>query len=104
MASQYGTNPLAMGVTEDQYKEFAKQALKEKLALHAIAKEAKIKIKRSDKKEFYQKILDQNEMTEEEFEQAAGMSVKDYAKANGFEIQILRDKVLDYIKDNAKIK
>ena len=104
MASQYGTNPLAMGITEDQYKEFAKQALKEKLALHAVAKEANIKVKRSDKKEFYQEILDQNEMTEEEFEQAAGMSVEDYVKANGLEIQMLRDKVLDYIKDNAKIK
>ena len=43
-------------------------------------------------------------MTEEEFEEAAGVSVKDYVKTNGLESQILRNKVLDFVRENAKIK
>ena len=103
MASQYGTSPAQMGITEDQYKEFAKQSLKEKLVLHAIAKEANIKVKRSDMKDFYKEILENSDMTEEEFEQAAGMTVKEYVETNHYDIQVLRDKVLDYIRENGKI-
>ena len=103
MAEQYGMSVEQMGITEDQYKEFAKQSLKEKLTLHAIAKEAKIKVTRKDKKAFYDEILENSQMTEEEFEQATEMSVEDWVKANHYEIQPLRDKVLDYIRENGKI-
>ena len=103
MASQYGTTTTAMGLTDDMYKEYAKEALKEKLAIHAIAKKEKIKVKRADKKKFYNKILESNDLTEKEFEEAAGMSVKEYVKTNNLEFQILRDKVLDYVRDNAKV-
>ena len=104
MAQQYGTSPEAMGITEDMYKEYAKESLKDKLAVHAIAKKEGIKVKRADKKDFYAKMLEDNDMTEDEFEKAAGMSVKDYVKANGLEYQILRDKVLDFVRENAKVK
>lgn len=104
MAEQYGTSPEQMGITEDQYKEFAKESLKEKLALHALAKDAGIKVTRKDKQAFYDEILENSEMTEKEFEKATEMSVKEWVKANHYEIQPLRDKVLDYIRENGKIK
>ena len=43
-------------------------------------------------------------MTEEEFEKAAEMSVKEYVKTYHYDTQILRDKVLDYIRENGNIK
>ncbi|MBQ6496023.1 MAG: trigger factor [Firmicutes bacterium] len=103
MASQYGTTPEALGITEDQYKTFAKDSLKEKLALHAIAKKEHIKVKRSDKQEFYDEILENSDMTEDQFEEVVGMSVEDYVKANYYDIQILRNKVLDFVRENAKV-
>ena len=39
----------------------------------------------------------------EEFEKATEMSVKDWVKANHYESQPLRDKVLDFVYDNGKI-
>jgi len=104
MASQYGTSAAAMGITEDQYREFAKQALKEKLAYHAIAEQEDIEVKRGDENDFYKKILEGNDMTEKEFEKAAGMTVEDYVKTNGLEDQILKEKVLDFIREHAKLK
>jgi len=103
MAQQYGTSAAAMGITEDMYKQYAKEALKEKLAVHAIAEKEGIKITRADKKDFYNEILENSDMTEEEFEKAAEMSVKEYVKTNGLEYNILRDKVLDYVRENAKV-
>jgi len=104
MASQYGTSPEAMGVTEDQYKEFAKESLKEKLALHAIAKKEHLKVRKSDREDFYDKMLEENDLTEKKFKEYTGMSVEEYVEANDMEIQILRDVVLDYVRENAKIK
>jgi trigger factor len=104
MADQYGMSPEAMGITEDQYKEMAKESLKEKLALHAIAKKEGIKVKKSDMEDFYNEILESNDMTAKEFEEAAGMSVEDYVETNYYDIQVLRDKVLEFIVDNAKLK
>lgn len=103
MASQYGTSPEQMGITEDQYKEFAKESLKEKLALHAIAKKEHLKVSKKDRKAFYKKLLKENDVTEKEFEKYTGMSVEDYVKQNNMEDQMLREKVLDYVKDNAKV-
>ncbi len=103
MASQYGSTPEQMGITEDQYKEFAKESLKEKLALHAIAKKEHLKISKKDRKAFYKKILKENDVTEKEFEKYTGMTVEDYVKQNNMEDQILREKVLDYVEDNAKV-
>lgn len=103
MADQYGTTMEQMGITEDQIKEYAKESLKEKLTLHAIAKKTGIKIRHKDKKEFYQQILEDSDMTEEEFEKAAGMTVKEYVKTYHYDTQILRDKVLDYIREHAEI-
>ena len=103
MAEQYGTSPEQMGITEDQYKEAAKESLKEKLTLHAIAKKAGIKVSRKDKQAFYDEILENSEMTEKEFEEATEMSVKEWVKANHYEIQPLRENVLDYIRDHAKV-
>lgn len=103
MASQYGSSPEALGITEDQYKEFAKDSLKEKLAFHAIAKKEHIKIKKKDREEFYKKILEENDVTEKEFKKYTDMTVEEYVKANGMEDQILRDKVLDYVRENAKV-
>ena len=104
MAEQYGTSPEQMGITEDQYKEFAKESLKEKLTLHAIAKKAGIKVTRKDRQAFYDEILENSEMTEEEFEKATEMTVKEWVEANHYEIQPLRDKVLKYIREHGKIK
>ena len=104
MANQYGMSVEQMGITEDQYKEFAKEAIKEKLALHAIAKKENIKIKKKDMKDLYKEILDNSEMNEKEFEEAAGMSVEDYVKANHLENYVLREKVLDFVRENAKLK
>ena len=103
MASQYGTSPEQMGITEDQYKEFGKESLKEKLALHAIAKKEHLKVSKKDRKAFYKKLLKENDVTEKEFEKYTGMSVEDYVKQNNMEDQMLRDKVLDYVRDNAKV-
>ena len=44
------------------------------------------------------------DMTAKEFEEAAGMSVEDYVKTNYYDIQVLRDKVLEFVVDNAKLK
>lgn len=104
MADQYGMSPEAMGVTEDQYKQMAKESLKEKLALHAIAKKEGIKVKKSDMEDFYDKILESNDMTAKQFEKAAGMSVEDYVETNYLDAQVLRDKVLKFVVDNAKLK
>ena len=103
MASQYGSSPEAMGITEDQYKEFAKESLKEKLALHAIAKKEHLRVSKSDRKVFYKKMLKENSVTEKQFKKYTGMTVEEYVKANDMEIQILRDKVLDFVRDNAKV-
>lgn len=103
MASQYGTSPEQMGITEDQYKEFAKESLKEKLALHAIAKKEHLKIKKKDREEFYDKFLKDNDLTEKQFKKYTDMTVEEYVEANHMEDQILRDKVLDYIRDKAKV-
>ena len=92
-----------MGITEDQYKEFGKESLKEKLALHAIAKKEHLKVSKKDRKAFYKKLLKENDVTEKEFEKYTGMSVEDYVKQNNMEDQMLRDKVLDYVRDNAKV-
>ena len=104
MADQYGMSPEAMGITEDQYKEMAKESLKEKLALHAIAKKEGIKVRKSDMEDFYDEILESNDMTAKEFEKAAGMSVEDYVETNYYDVQVLRDKVLEFIVDQAKLK
>ena len=104
MAQQYGTDVSAMGITEDQYKEFAKESLKEKLALHAIAKKEHLKVRKSDMQDLYDEVLDANGMTEKQFEKAAGMSVEDYVKANDLEVQALRNVVVDYIVEHAKLK
>lgn len=103
MAAQYGASPEDMGITEDQYKEFAKESLKEKLAIHAIAKKEHLKVSRSDKKEFYKEILKENGVTEKEFKKYTEMSVEEYVEANGMDIQMLRDKVLDFVRENAKV-
>ena len=103
MADQYGSSLEQMGITDDQLKEFAKQSAKEKLALHAIAKEAGIKVTKSDKKDFYNEILENSEMTEKEFEKAAGMTVEEYVKTYHYDTQMLRDKVLEYIREHGKI-
>ena len=104
MASQYGMSVEQMGITEDQYKDFAKDSLKEKLTMHAISKEANVKVKGSDEKDFYKEILEDSEMNEKEFEEAAGMTVEEYVAANHYESYMLREKILDYVYDNAKIK
>ena len=104
MAEQYGTSPEQMGITEDQYKEFAKESLKEKLTLHAIAKKAGIKVTRKDRQAFYDEILENSNMTEEEFEKATEMTVKEWVEANHYETQPLHDKVLKYIREHGKIK
>lgn len=104
MAAQYGSSPESLGITEDQYKEFAKEAIKEKLVLHAIAKKENIKVKKKDMKDLYKEILENSDMTEKEFEEAAGMTVEDYVKANDLETYKLREKVLDFIRENAKLK
>ena len=103
MANQYGTTMDQLGVTDDLIKQYAKESVKEKLALHAIAKKAGIKVSHKDKKEVYQKILDESGMTEEQFEEVAEMSVKGYVKTYHYDTQILRDKVLDYIRENGNI-
>ncbi|MBE6029898.1 MAG: trigger factor [Clostridiales bacterium] len=104
MAEQYGTSPAQMGITEEQYKAAAKESVKEKLILHAIAEKEGIKVTRKDKQDFYDEILENSDMTEEEFEKATEMSVKDWVKANHYETQPLRDKVLDFVRENGKIK
>jgi hypothetical protein len=43
-------------------------------------------------------------MTAKELEKAAGMSVEEYVETNYFDIQVLRDKVLEFVVDNAKLK
>ncbi len=103
MAEQYGTSPAQMGITEEQYKAAAKESVKEKLILHAIAEKEGIKVTRKDKQDFYDEILENSDMTEEEFEKATEMSVKDWVKANHYETQPLRDKVLDFVRENGKI-
>ena len=103
MAQQYGTSTAQMGITEEQYKAAAKEAVKEKLILHAIAEKEGIKVTRKDKNKFYDQILEDSNMTEEEFEKATEMSVKDWVKANHYESQPLRDKVLDFIREHGKI-
>ena len=42
-------------------------------------------------------------MTEEEFEQAAEMTVKEYVATYHYDTNILRDKVLDYIREHGDI-
>lgn len=102
-AAQYGTTPEQMGLGEDAYKTYAKQAMKEKIVLHAIADKENIKITKKDKEAFYKKTLKELGYTEKEFEKAAGVSIEKYFKENGNNIQILQEKVFDFIGENATV-
>ena len=111
MATNYGLEwedflTTMMGMTEESFKaqmdEYTANIVKSNMITSAIAKEEGITLSESAYKERIQKILDDNNLTEEAFEGYYQMSIYDYAEQNGWRDSILMDMVIDRIMELGK--
>lgn len=112
MASMYetGTSDMpvyeAFGMTEESYKDYlkdyAKEAVKEKLVVNSFSKKKGIRVSASEYKDYLKKEQKRYGVTDKEFEQQYGMSFKKYMNENGGKYYALRQEVVKYLLDNAK--
>ena len=110
-ASHYGMSwedyLSAMGMDEESFNEQlkteTKALLKENMTARYIAKEEGIRVTKDDTVEHLREELEEHGMSEEDFEEAQGMTLEEYAKNNDMTDHILLEKVQDFIYDNAKI-
>lgn len=90
--------------TEKEYRHMAKDSLKEKLIVHAIAKKEHIKTTDEDFNKLCKDVLRYSGMNRKQFKESTGMSVEEYVKANDDGYTMLHNAVLDFVYDNAKVE
>ena len=83
-------------------KEYLEETVKDELLTYAIARKEKIKMSNSEYEKEIKQILEDSGYTEEAFQNAYGMTLKEYAEENNWRYIIFRDKVLDAIKAKGK--
>ena len=95
-----------LGTDEEGYqemkKEYLEETVKDELLTYAIARKEKIKMSNSEYEKEIKQILEDSGYTEEAFQNAYGMTLKEYAEENNWRYIIFRDKVLDAIKAKGK--
>ena len=95
-----------MGTDEEGFlqikEEYITNTLKDQLITYAIARAEKINFTSKDFDNELAKLLDESGYTEETFKQDYGMTVKEYAKVNGWEFSMLREKVMEKIMSYGK--
>lgn len=88
-----------------QIKEYAKVVVKEELVLYGIAKAEKIEISKDEYKKYIETELAKYGYTEESYKEAnGGKSYEDVLGKERVEQAALKDKVMQFIVDNGKIK
>ena len=89
------------GVSKQQFNrmvhKYAKATVKEKMMIHAIAKNEGIKVSSSDYKKYKDKTFKKLHVSEKQFEKMYGKSFDQYAKDNDFEFLCLEEKVGNYL-------
>lgn len=112
MASQYGMSYedylAAVGSSKKemrkQLKDNAKEEVKKNLTVHAIAKKEGIKVKKSDFEEYMKELLKEANMTEEEFKNNYGQSIKDYVSSTSMQNYYMEKLVGDKLMELGKQK
>ena len=114
IAADYGYDSLELYVTEQfQYtledfemyiEEYSKSKAKSEMVILAIAKAEGLEVTDAEVKTYCDGILQQEGYTEETFAQVYGMSMADYAEEQDFQFNLLQDKVLTLLQDNATVE
>ena len=114
IAKDYGYETLDAYVTEQfQYtlsdfqvyiEEYSKSKAKSEMVVMAISKAEGITVTDEEVKAYCDGILTEEGYTEETFAQVYGMPMADYAEEENFEFQILQDKVLAVLYENATVE
>ena len=89
---------------QKQAKTYAKNVVKQKLVLYAIADKEKLNISNKDYKDRLEELLKNAGMTKDQFKEQYNMTIDEYAEKNDFKANFLSEKVNDFIYKNAKAK
>lgn len=88
-----------LGMSEKEYEEFleaeAKHTVAEEMCIYAMADETGAEISDEEYKQFLDGILDQFNMTEDEFEASYGKGISEYGEENGIRTQLLKEEVFN---------
>ena len=107
VAEQYGMEysefQKQFNVTDDQLKETAKDSVKSKLCIYAIAKKEGLKVTDKEYREAIDKLLKDAGFTESSFKKQYGESIQEYAKEQDYRTSLLLEKVEDFILENGKV-
>ena len=95
-----------MGMDEDGFQQskdnFVEATLKDELITYGIARKENVQFAEKDFEAELAKLLEESYYTEETFQQDYGMTIKEYALANGWKYSMLKDKVMDKIMSYGK--
>jgi len=88
-----------LGMSESEYEEFleaeARHTVAEELCIYSLAEETEVEVSDQEYRQFLNGILEQFNMTEEEFRDSYGKSITEYGEENGIRTQLLKEKVIN---------
>lgn len=97
-----------MGMDEATFKKqvgvYAKNTVKQQLVMRQLAKELNVEITDSEYNEYLQKLIKQNGMDQETFEEQTGTTLKEYAEQNNLYEGVLYEKVMEKVIKLSKAK
>lgn len=86
---------------EAQAAEQAKETVKQKLIIYALADKVGVKVDKAEYKKSLEKMLENAGYTRKSYKQATGQSIEDYANKNNLYIGVLYDKTMDKVMKKA---
>ena len=91
-----------MGTDEEGFgemkQEYAESIVKNEMVLYAIARAEDLELSEKEYKQKIKELLESSDLTEEQFEEYYGQSIRDYADANNWKTSFLMDKVYEKIR------
>lgn len=114
MAEDYGYDSLeeyvtqSMGYSMEEFQkyidEYAKSKVKAELVAYAIAEAEGIEVTDKQLEEYCKELLKEEGFTEDSFAEIYGMPIDEYAEKNNFKLQLLQEKVLDFLYESTTIE
>lgn len=86
---------------EAQAEEQAKDTVKQKLIIYALADKVGVKVDQSEYDKALEKMLKNAGYTKKSYKQASGQSIEEYANKNNLYIGVLYDKTMDKVMKKA---
>ncbi len=97
-----------LGVTEKEFYEqaesAAKDAVKQELVMHQIARLENIDISKKEYTEYLDNLLEESGYSKSEYKKQTGMSIEEYAEQNSLFSSFLYEKVMDKVEKFSKAR